>query len=113
MWFSLLHDQGVSLHQHVLFATTFALSFSLLELLVFEILDYFSRDFRHDAWCLTLEGTVILLVAVLPLSFCVQIMGGIGGRRLLPRLGKAAALWLGFLFFLARVSYINSYFGKA
>eukprot|EP00730_Choanoeca_flexa_P019563 TRINITY_DN9562_c0_g1_i5.p1 TRINITY_DN9562_c0_g1~~TRINITY_DN9562_c0_g1_i5.p1 ORF type:complete len:449 (+),score=99.24 TRINITY_DN9562_c0_g1_i5:39-1385(+) len=92
-----------SWQQSAIFAATFGVSFSLLELVVLEILDWFSRDFRHTAWRLELQVTVALLVVVLPFMFILQVMGGIQGRQWLSRLLKAVVGWLTFLVVFAKL----------
>ena len=80
-----LQQSSSSWQQSAIFAATFALSFSLLELVIFEILDTFSREFRHSAWRLELQTTMVLLVGVLPFSFCLQLTGGVQSRQWLSR----------------------------
>lgn len=62
-----------------LFATTFSLSCSLFELIIFEILDILNRSMRWMLWKLSLVGMLTMVILVIPM--CQIRMLVIGKNR--------------------------------
>jgi len=84
----------------LLFSFVFALSCSLFELVIFEILDIFSRDVRWLNWKIDLWAMLLLLVVVLPLYqvyIFLQQGYGVSVTRALLLACCSQALFLYFL----------------
>ncbi|EDQ87223.1 uncharacterized protein MONBRDRAFT_33399 [Monosiga brevicollis MX1] len=111
-WIFVRHQLQTAHHaviQGLLFSTTFGLSLSLLELLIFEILDVLEAHFRHHAWYLTLQAIVVLLVVALPLNFFHELVW-LNSNNWRLGLLKLTALWATFLLCFARITQIHSFF---
>lgn len=70
-WFffrtQLFRDYEVKLIQvELIFAATFALSCSMFELIIFEIMDVLDRDSRRSNWKLDLNLMLIILLIIIP-----------------------------------------------
>jgi hypothetical protein len=86
-------------------------AFTLLELVVLEILGVLDAGFRHHAWRFFLQATCLLLVVLLPLNFFMIISGGWNPATWLSHARRALTYWLLFLVFFARIAQITSVWG--
>lgn len=87
-----------------LFSLTFALSCTMLELIIFEIADLLDRESRYFHWNLALQGIVVVLVVLLPffMAYLTLISMKIG-RSIQTRAMFAAVAWAGFLFLFWKI----------
>eukprot|EP00741_Cyanophora_paradoxa_P001293 tig00000475_g1250.t1 len=75
----------------VLFCLTFAVSCSMFQLIIFEILDVLAFSSRWFIWKLDLHVMLALLLLVLPASFSFLLARSLGLNPLLAGLGAAVA----------------------
>lgn len=81
------------------FATTFALSCSMLELVILEIVDVLALESKYTQWRVVLVAMLVQLVVILPLYMAYLVISSLSlgkGRR---RRGILSFLiWCGFLY---------------
>lgn len=87
---------------HVIFATTFMLSCTMFELIIFEIVGALNSSSRYLHWKLNLYGMLFLVVFVLP--FCIAYFTA-GNMRLLQKykIIAAAVMWTVFMYFFWKI----------
>mmetsp|Transcript_33653 Transcript_33653/g.88433 ORF Transcript_33653/g.88433 Transcript_33653/m.88433 type:complete len:458 (+) Transcript_33653:299-1672(+) len=87
-----------------LFAVTFTLSCSMLELTVFEIGGILDSTSRFTLWSRTLQAVSLQLVVVLPLQMCYHVVRPWFAKRSVAAAAvAAAAVWLVFLWWFWKI----------
>lgn len=76
--------KNIELHHNIvrfLFGTTFALSCSMLELIIFEIVDILSQPSRRQLWEWILLTISVQLTIILPGQLAYHLVTGISKKR--------------------------------
>lgn len=88
----------------LLFSVTFALSCTMFELIIFEIIGVMDSSSRYFHWQLNLYCMLVMLILVVPLYVAQQIVNSVRiiQRRRLTRI-FSAAIWILFLYLFWRL----------
>eukprot|EP00041_Stephanoeca_diplocostata_P010948 m.175289 g.175289 ORF g.175289 m.175289 type:complete len:468 (+) comp18350_c0_seq2:195-1598(+) len=100
--------KNIELHHtivRVLFGVTFALSCSMLELIIFEIADVLSKPSRKQLWEWMLLIMSVQLTVIIPTQFAYHMVTGFSTRRSgrFSRSLLSISLWAIFFFFFSRL----------
>lgn len=92
-----IHYEIRNIFVQVLFSVTFALSCTMFELIIFEIIDFMESSSRYFHWQLNLYVMLVILILVIPLYISFQITNSLKFIR--KRASQVASIVIWFVFF--------------
>eukprot|EP01136_Pigoraptor_vietnamica_P016378 Opistho-1_new@60320 len=87
----------------LIYSATFALSCSMFELIIFEILDVLDRESRYFHWRLAICAMLFDLIFLLPYYQLVLFLANFRLSQSIRAYVLAFALWMGYIYFFWRI----------